>query len=426
MVYQFQDPGTFPALNCPLYLMALGPWLKLTGTTVLAVRSFNYTLLAIAAFLVWLASWKLNLVKSTRARLLLLALLHLGYGMSFAYRCSRPDILGLVGLLLMLFSFRLEHRSLRDLCLALSAALTVWIGLQVALFAWFACLIAWRTTRWTGLRELVVLSAGMAAGAAGLVVFLASKGVLSPFLALTTGILGKHYAHAHSLSVGAKILKVLTQILISNVDDFTTLALTLALVAVFLAARQRLSGTVRSLLVFALVLVFTIPALFNLVGHYAFYYSSARFVPASLACFAVGSELRCFARAKDAAEALPWCLRLLCVAALVGGAALGLPMRLAITAACAHAAPRAEVQRILRQHISPNDVVLSHYANFFVVKQTAKYVYDRYCSPALHYTIIPGRDLTPEQKQAVSVLVIRPNEKKLLTEYFGGEWTAVC
>src|SRR6266849_1639346 len=44
MVYQFQDPGTFPALNCPLYLMAVAPWLKLAGTTVLAVRSFNYTL----------------------------------------------------------------------------------------------------------------------------------------------------------------------------------------------------------------------------------------------------------------------------------------------------------------------------------------------------------------------------------------------
>src|SRR5438876_7506478 len=57
-VYQSQPPGSFPTVNCPLYTMALVPWLSATGTTVLAVRSFNYTLMAVAAFLVWLVSWR--------------------------------------------------------------------------------------------------------------------------------------------------------------------------------------------------------------------------------------------------------------------------------------------------------------------------------------------------------------------------------
>src|SRR5437879_2973228 len=47
-VWQGQPANTFPTINCPLYMLALAPWLSLFGTSVLAIRSFNYVLLGIA------------------------------------------------------------------------------------------------------------------------------------------------------------------------------------------------------------------------------------------------------------------------------------------------------------------------------------------------------------------------------------------
>jgi hypothetical protein len=80
------------------------------------------------------------------------------------------------------------------------------------------------------------------------------------------------------------------------------------------------------------------------------------------------------------------------------------------------------VQKIIAAHIRPEDVVFSDYDYFFEVKHVAPSVYDRFCSPLLCPTVVPGRDLSPEQKRSVSVLVIRPNEKDMLTDYFGGKW----
>src|SRR5258708_22191875 len=127
--------------------MALGPWGGAGGTSVVAVRSFNYPLMALAGFLLWTVSWRFGLVRSTAMRLLMLVVLHFGYGMSFCYRSCRPDMLGLVCLLLLSVSFMIPARRSREVCLVVLAGATGWIGLQVCLFAWLACLTAWPLIR---------------------------------------------------------------------------------------------------------------------------------------------------------------------------------------------------------------------------------------------------------------------------------------
>src|ERR1700704_524671 len=56
--WQFQPANTFWGVNSPLYSLALSGWLRMTGTSLLAVRSFNFVLTAFAAFLLWMAAWK--------------------------------------------------------------------------------------------------------------------------------------------------------------------------------------------------------------------------------------------------------------------------------------------------------------------------------------------------------------------------------
>jgi hypothetical protein len=420
MVWQYQEPGTFPVVNCPLYLVALVPWLSLAGTTVLAVRSFNYALMGIAAFLVWVVSWRFNLVKSSIQRLLILPLLYLGYGMSFSYRCSRPDILALICLLLLLLAFLIRSQPLRNACLVVLSALTVCIGFQVAIFAWFACFAAWLVLRQAGVRELTLLSAGMAMATGSILLFFTWKGVLSPFLTIVFGILGKHYAHVPHLSAGGALLRLIHYSLISYVDDFSASAIILGLAFLLATTWKRLSHTTRRFVIYCLVLLFGVPPLFNLIGHFAFYYSYMRFVPAVLAIFAVHSEL------SSTSSGLRPMLRLVFPATLAVAMMVGLPLRLAVTAATAKVAPRQEIQRIVSSAIRPDDVVLCDYAYFFEVKRAARSVYDRFCSPVLCPSVIPGgRDLTPEQRESITVLVIRPNEKETLQRYFGHQWAAI-
>ena len=104
---------------------------------------------------------------------------------------------------------------------------------------------------------------------------------------------------------------------------------------------------------------------------------------------------------------------------------VGLPMRLALTLAACKIAPRAEIQRVVRAHVTPDDVAYSDFAGFFEVKPVARVVYDYWSSSALLATHVPGRDFTPAEKRAVSVLILRADDAARFTNFFGGQWQAV-
>ena len=414
--YEFQPPNTFPIVNCPLYGLTLVPWLSVVGTSLLAVRSFNYALMALATFLCWNASWRFGLVRTSSARLLLPLVLHLGYGISFSFRCCRPDILGMVCLLLLLLTFKIKRRGLQGFCLVGLAAVTVWIGLQVALFACFAGLVAWVMLRQPTFRHLVLLSLGMFLGAGTLISFVYLKGMLPHFLPPVVGVISGTF---YPRSLDRPTIATVTNLL-CFVGDFSLLVLTPLLVLLATAARKRLPLATRKLVLYSLVLVFGVPALFQVVGHFVLYYSYLLYVPACLALFAACSELA----ATGAGGAGRWVKP--AFAATVAGAILtGLPLRLGLVAACSKLVPRAEIQRIVGSHVSAQDVVFSDYPAFFEVKQVARTVYDFYCSSVLYPTGVPGRDLSPAEKRAVSALVIRPEHKDRLCAYFGGDWKAV-
>jgi hypothetical protein len=456
--WQFQPGNTFPTVNCPLYSMTLVPWLKLMGTTLLAVRSFNYSLMGVAGFLIWLISWRFDLVKSSRLRLLMVVVLHLGYGISFAYRCSRPDILGLVSLALLALGFQIQRRLLRESCLFILAAITIWIGLQVSLFAWFTCAAAWLIMRRNTFRELMVLSIGMSFGLASLLLLFAAKGVLVYFLPMVVGWLGKRYAHAPQLSFSTRLSNVLRDSLASSVDDFTTLALSLGLLVILVIAWKHFSPRSRKFLSFMLLLILATPVLFNLVGHYAFYYSYARFVPAVLAFFAawsalandrigrarhsvcavdpqkpVNSEFPAQAGAHgvtrpaiSSTQLLPptrsFALRLIFYATAMAAMVVGLPMRLAVALTSSNLKPRHELQTFVNSSVRSNDVVFSDDALFFEVKKATPVVYGKNYSSAFLQLHIQGHDFSDEEKRSINVLVIRPEQAEFATNFFRGTW----
>jgi len=414
--YQYQPPNTFPIAGCPLYSLALVPWLSATGTSLLAVRSFNYALMALATFLCWNVAWRFGLVPSASARLLLLAVLHFGYGISFSFRCSRPDTLGLVCLLLLLLAFKLRRRGLREFSLVALGAATVWIGLQVALFACFAGAVAWLMLRRPAFRDLVLLALGTIIGGGTLFWFLSSKGVLRYFLPFVVSIMNGTFVRSSPVRSASGTASEL----LSFAADLSLLILIPLLVWLVTAARKRLPPATRKLVLYALVLVFGVPALFQVAGHFRPYYSYLLYVPACLALFAAYSELA----AAGAGGVGRWVKPAFAVT--VAGAILaGLPLRLGLAMTFSKLVPRTEIQRVLASQISSQDVAFSEYLTFFEVKQLAPLVYHYFSSPLLWPRSFPGFDLTAEHKRAVSVLVIRPEQKDRLCAYFGGEWKAV-
>jgi hypothetical protein len=433
--YKFQPPHTFPAINCPLYFMAQVPWLAVMGTSVLAIRSFNYLLMAVAALLVWVVAWRFELVKSAGARLLLVALLHLGYGMSFAYRCSRPDILGMVCLLFLVLAFGIPGRRVREWSILGLSAVTFWIGFQVAFFAGFACVAAVLFLRPVWVRELMLVSLGLALGGCSLIAFLDWHGALANFLPAVVGTLGKRYGHA-SISFTSKLFQVIRGVPSSYVDDFSTTFLLLGLAAVLLTSWRRLTSRTRAVNLFCLILVFGAPLLFDLLGHWVFYYSYLRFVPASVALFATVSELAQrgttigASNSRSGVEAgvgrFAWLVKPVWLAAVVLAMAVGLPMRLALSLGCSHLVPRNEIQQVIRSKINPDDVVLSDTAPFYEVKQAAKLVYSiSYSSALFPMHVQGGHDFTPEEKRSFSVLVLRSEKSSDVTNHIGGRWQAV-
>src|SRR6185295_8018066 len=64
-----------------------------------------------------------------------------------------------------------------------------------------------------------------------------------------------------------------------SVGDFSTLVLTLGLAGLLVLGWRRLTRVTRMFVAYCLVLSFAAPALFNVIGHYAFYYAYLRAVP---------------------------------------------------------------------------------------------------------------------------------------------------
>jgi len=420
-VWQFQPPNTFPSVNCPLYSQLLVGWLWVFGTTLLAVRAFNYFLMGLASLLFWLLLHGFKLVQSARWRIALVTVFHLGYGISFAYRCSRPDTLGLVLTLGLALLFAVKASRLRNAgLLAVSAGLP-WVSLNVGLYAGLACfwgLFVVGRPRW---RQAVIVWIGLILGVLSVGWFLSAKGVLGNFIAGASHVVGKHYAASGGAGVATRVRQVFAASWPNYFLEYSTAVLLLGtlLLLIFRWRELRAGAHGRAALCCALVL-FSTPLVFNFVGHYAFYYSYTIFTPALILFACVGPKT--FEAEKDRGFAmLPAALA---VFTLAGAGLAGLPLRLAVTSYFARVTPRAEIQRRVDSFVTPQDVVFSDDSAFFEVKQRAGVVYTRWSSSDFITTRVPGRSLTQAEKDRVNKLVIRAGRAEFFTNYFGGHWEA--
>jgi hypothetical protein len=234
------------------------------------------------------------------------------------------------------------------------------------------------------------------------------------------GFLGKHYAHAPRLSLPDRFTKLISKTIPSLTDDFSSCVLIIGLISMLVLSRGRLSRFTKALVIYSLLLLVGAPVFLNFAGHYQFYYAYVRFGPAVLIFFAAFSEVA----TAEASTSSRW-LKAFLLLVVAGTMAVGLPLRLGITAMTSKLVPRSAIQSTVFNAVQPNDIVFTDDAAFFEVKRATRMVYDNWSSSNLLQMPLQGRDLTPEEKRAVNVLVIRPERRERLAEFFGGEWKPI-
>ena len=417
-VFQMQPADTFWAAQSPLYPLVLSLWLRVTGFSLVAIKSFNLLLVLAAAFLAWMAAWKFRLVNRPWARMAIVPLIWMGYGMSFAYRSSRPDMAGLISLLALWLAFASRSRW-RPGWIFLAAAMTSWVGVQVALYASWACLLAkwlFGEVKW---RDVFLTGAGIVCGAVSLLLFYQYHGAVQYFFASLTQAANEHTTWGAAPNYLGSIPRRLKGIWNSYYMDFSVLPLLAGLAVLRGLARGGFSPGVARGIKYLLAVFITIPILFNFTGHFAFYYAYMLYVPIVLAFAAAYADVAW--RTGLQAQLARWIFP----AGLMAAMLIGLPLRLFLSTTFCEVVPRAEYLREIEKHVRAEDVVFCDYPAFFEAKQAVQRVYSPMYARYFVNLSPRGHEFSEVEKQGLTVLIVRPERIDDLSRYFGGSWTPV-
>jgi hypothetical protein len=421
-VWQFQPLNAFPSVNCPLYTQSIIGWLSLFGTNVLAVRSFNYFLMGVSCLLFWRLLCRFNLVPSVWWRLAFVTVFHFGYYISYMYRSSRPDTLGLCLTLVLVWLFTVQPVRARNFGLLVVSVALPWVSLPSGLFAGMACFCAWLVLGRPRFLQGMVVWAGLLLGVATFAWFMSAHGALQNFLVGVSYVSGEHALHSGKLPVVARIWQAIKISLPAYLGDYSAVILLMGTLGLMILRRRELKAfTNWRVITCSALIFFATPLVFNITGHYAYYYCYTMFIPA-LILFAAVAFPAFKAPAHSATGILP---PLLIAATIVATTLVGLPLRMAIALSFTNIAPRAEIQRQVNAFVAEKDVVFTDDAAFFEVKQRARVVYVNWSFADTAYTPIPGRRMTQADKDSVNKLVIRADRANFFTNCFGGPWRAV-
>lgn len=391
-----QGAGEFWAGYPPLYQIVLYHWTKAVGFGIVEVRSLNYLLVTTSAIMLWLSTARLGLIVRRNWRIFFVAFFCLSYGVAFAYRSGRMDCLGIAILSAMLLSYSLRLEWARHVLLFGLAVLLPLTGLQLVVYVGLLGAIIFAFAPRAHLSELICVAIGMTVGLGIMHVVYTLTGVWESFVASTAGkrtllgdgLVSRLAQYGHTLSGVMKDASFLIVLLLAG----------------GMLVRELRGGrfVVRSALGFGLIIALVVPAALFIIGVYPVYYSWMAFIPLSIAVFHVLESLKLTG----------WWYRLATRSALVMSMIMGLPLISAWSAAYADERDPARVAAFVQSHVLPTDIALSDYAAFYAIAPVAAEVY----FPAYLEVI------SEQEKQAISVLVVSPQDFIHLARHIGGEW----
>jgi hypothetical protein len=398
-VWYVQSPSAFWAGNVPLYPLVLYVWLRLFGFGPLAVRSMGYVMMLGAAILLWSCVRRRGWIATPRWRLAMVALVLSGYGTAYSYRMGRPDAMTVLLACGAAFASTFQRAAGRWAALASFGFLFPWTGLQLGLYAIIFCgiLLAFE---WKAFwREAVCVALGEMIGALGLFRLYSTHGVWRDFLRSAVGI--------HT-PLGAMTFSNKLQDIRMNFGGFLkdpSFLLLLALISSLALVNSRYhTNRSRSFFVFALCSSVSVPIAVFLLGIYPIYYSWMAYIPLVVSlCAVLEADWRMGLSAREKRAAL---------GTLVLAGALGLPVYCGLAAGNWAERDPARVARLAERALSRGDWVMCEYGAYYGARRYAQQVF-------------PDFNLartTTEQRQRISVLIVRPEDSQDAARGLGGSW----
>jgi hypothetical protein len=375
--------------NVPLHPLLLWLWLCVFGFSVTAVRSMNFVLLAVAVGMLWWQSARRQWIRWSQARLALVLLLFSGFGLTFAYRSGRPDM---IVLLLASLAFIAATAGLRwsPQLLAALCALIPFAGLQGIPFVIFATAVVLAAFRPRPLRLASAAVGGLILGFCVLLGLYAATGLLDQFLQSVRG----HTVAGRSPP--------------QTMADLWRAYARPSLVACWLVAgyglvrrRKDVAPDHWARSVLLLLGVVLCPALMQLAGKFPIYYTWMSYVPSAMLAIAVlESSWPAWSRLEKCSSAL----------LLSAAVALGLPARLFVTALEWDLRDPGVVETALSDEARRSDHVVSAWQAYYYLKPRVAKLYLR------------AELLRADQAERVSLVI---GDQELLQEVRrrgGGEW----
>jgi hypothetical protein len=396
-----------------MYSFLLVPWMKLFGTTLVALRAASIVSVAAALVVLWSAVKRLGLVESALSRLFLLLLLATEYAVIFACRDGRYDGFGALLMTLALWILSIPNRRARLVALAVFSLFLAWAGLQFLPVVFAAGLVFFLFHRLKYLPEIAIAWCASALGAAVFFLSIRASGRLAAFLkfihAQPSGpTILANWLHHRGFHQANYIPK-----------DFSLPFLLAAVLLLFLflprpqAEKSRPeveeirshAEKSRALLAFTLVFAVLLTVVMLAAAKLPTYYCYLLAIPLGLAI------------ASAVARPQPHWLRgaslgLCALSALAGGG-----LNLAVCLSDWHDRDYARVQEFIAQSVRPADTAYVDSEGYLAARNIAADVY---------LPEIAGGDildqLSVEQKHSITVLVIRPEDAARVLAAFGSQW----
>jgi hypothetical protein len=405
--WAIQGKEQFFSANVPLYPVLLREWIWLFGPSLTSVRSFSYVCFFLAVVLLWWATVRIELLKSSVSRLALVLLFCTSFGMTFMCRNARYDSLCLLLVSIAFILLAAASAKLSKVGLLILGIFLPFAGLQLLPFTLIMSLVTLVVVRPVPRAPLICLALGCLLGITLLCALYLAHGTFSTFVqsALGHGVYFKTEGNRYFsklISLPNAFFGNPFQLWQTDRMDYSSLIVFVLILLLSLTDYYRhklVSYPSR----FALLISLLVPLFMHLSAHFRIYYRWMTFVPCAICLMMILEKLW---------DSLSIKFRITIIVALAVAAGIGLPARLAFLALYSEQRNYSSLKTLVDEQILPSDRIYSNGPAYFAAVASNPHVLSE------GYLL----RMTPDEISQISLLIVSPEKFAEVEARIPGPW----
>jgi hypothetical protein len=390
--------------NVCTYSLLLVPWVQLFGASLRSIRSADILSMTAALFVLWSTTKRLGAVTRAPWRLLMLALIATDFGVIFSYRSGRYDGFGVLLMSVAFWVMSIQSKRARVVSLFVFCLLVPWAGPQFMPVLFTAGLVLFLLFRSRYAMEVVSAFVGSVIGGAIFLAILSATGRLSRYLQFV-GLQKRSTEFFSALFERGQFIH-------HNYipKDWSVPFLFTGAIVLFVSLRRHRQAVWRSALSYGILFTVLLTSLLLVVAKFPTYYSYMIVVPLAVS---VCSGLSMCEAGRVRTAAL-----LLCLLSALAGAGLD---------AVAYMHDRRDhdysrMENFVDQSVRVDDVAYVEDQVYIAARQRARDVYYPISVPGPYDgNVFPL--MSQEQKDSITVLIVRPTSAADAKRILGGSWS---